>query len=193
MFYPDYIAQYKPRTNAGAIAFNVFLVLSASLFIAFSSQLEFFIPFSPVPVTAQTFAVLLSGLILGRVGGASAVIAYLAEGSIGLPFFAGGSSGFHHFLSPSGGYLIGFIAAAYLAGFFAEIGWSRKRHSLLIALSLSDLSIYLFGIPWLSIYVGHQSALQLGFFPFLFGDFVKILLISLSLPLLLKKAESEMS
>jgi biotin transport system substrate-specific component len=192
MYYPAYLDRYKPKSKLGLAVFDVSVVLSASLFIALFSQLEFFVPFSPVPVTGQTFAVLLTGLVLGKAGGASAVLAYLLEGSIGLPFFSGGSSGVRHFFSPSGGYLIGFIAAAFLAGCFAEAGWHKNRYSLMASLAVANLSVYLFGLSWLAIFVRPGMTLQLGLYPFLFGDLIKILVISLSLPFFMKKAGSEM-
>jgi len=184
----SYIERYRPATKAGALAFDLSVIVAASFFIAACSQLEFFIPFSPVPVTAQTLAVLVTGLTLGATGGASAVLAYLAEGSLGLPFFAGGSSGVHHLIGPSGGYLAGFVAAAFLAGFFAEVGWNRSLFSLFFAMVLADLAIYLFGVPWLSNFVGRGQAMNLGFFPFILGDLVKVTLISLSFSLTAKRA-----
>ena len=191
MYFQAYIERYRPTTQAGSLAFNLSLILTASLFIAACSQLEFFVPFSPVPVTGQTFAVLAVGLLLGSTGGASAILLYLAEGSIGLPFFAGGSAGVHHFIGPTGGYLLGFVGAAYLAGLFSEIGFTRNFPVMFAALSLADLSLYIFGVLWLSSFVGREHAVQLGFFPFIFGDLVKILLLSLSFPLFRKSAVAE--
>lgn len=191
MRYPVYIDNYRPATRAGSLAFDLLVLVSASLMIAALSQLEFFVPFSPVPVTGQTFAVLAAGLLLGSTGGASAVLLYLAEGSIGLPFFAGGSSGVHHFIGPTGGYLAGFVGAAYLAGLFSGSGFGRSFFGLFSALILADLSLYVFGVLWLSTFVGREHAVQLGFFPFIFGDFIKILLLSLSFPLLGKSAGTE--
>ncbi len=191
MRYPIYIDNYRPSTRAGSLAFDLLVLASASLMIAALSQLEFFVPFSPVPVTGQTFAVLAAGLLLGSTGGASAVLLYLAEGSMGLPFFAGGSSGVHHFIGPTGGYLLGFAGAAYLAGLFSESGLGKSFFGLFSALILADISLYVFGVLWLSTFVGREHAVQLGFFPFIFGDLVKILLLSLSFPLLGKSAGTE--
>lgn len=186
-----YIERYRPTTRAGSLAFNLSAIFTASLFIAACSQLEFFVPFSPVPVTGQTFAVMVSGLLLGSVGGASAVLAYLAEGAIGMPFFAGGSAGINHLIGPSGGYLAGFVAAAYLAGFFSETDRTKGFLRVFAALVLADLSLYVFGVLWLSTFVGRKHALLLGFYPFIFGDLVKILLISLSFPLMAKRDGTE--
>jgi len=191
MRYPVYIDNYRPATRAGSLTFDLLVLVSSSLLIAALSQLEFFVPFSPVPVTGQTFAVLAVGLLLGSTGGASAVLLYLAEGSMGLPFFAGGSAGVHHFIGPTGGYLLGFVGAAYLAGLFSEIGFTRNFPVMFAALSLADLSLYIFGVLWLSSFVGREHAVQLGFFPFIFGDLVKILLLSLSFPLFRKSAVAE--
>src|SRR6185369_3198205 len=100
---------------------SVGLVIVFSLFIAACAQ--FALPIGEVPITGQTFAVLLTGALLGSRLGAAAVIAYLIEGAVGLPFFAGGGSGLVRFIGPAGGYLIAFPAAAFITGAFAEHWW----------------------------------------------------------------------
>src|SRR5256714_9314604 len=102
---------------------QVGLVIGFSLLTALSAQIV--IPIGPVPITGQTFAVLLTGALLGSRLGAMAMIAYLIEGASGLPFFAGGMSGLPHLLGPTGGYLISFPAAAFVTGAFAENGWDK--------------------------------------------------------------------
>jgi biotin transport system substrate-specific component len=118
---------------------SVGLVIVFSLFIAASAQ--FAIPIGEVPITGQTFAVLLTGALLGSRLGAAAVIAYLIEGALGLPFFAAGGSGIARFIGPSGGYLIAFPAAAYVTGAFAEFGWDRRYHTAVIAMAIGSVVI----------------------------------------------------
>src|ERR671918_1404708 len=104
------------------------LVIVFSLFIAACAQ--FSIQIGPVPITGQSFAVLLTGALLGSRLGAAAVIAYLIEGSVGLPFFSPvGAPGILRFLGPTAGYLIAFPAAAFVTGAFAENGWDKKYHT----------------------------------------------------------------
>src|ERR1043165_5764123 len=103
---------------------QVGLVIGFSLLTALSAQIV--IPIGPVPITGQTFAVLLAGALLGSRLGAMAMIAYLLEGASGLPFFAGGLGGVAHLMGQTGGYLIAFPAAAFITGAFAEQGWDRK-------------------------------------------------------------------
>src|SRR6185437_2179656 len=111
---------------------QVGLVIGFSLLTALSAQIV--IPIGPVPVTGQTFAVLLTGALLGSRMGAMAMIAYLVEGASGLPFFFGGGSGIAHLLGPTGGYLVAFPAAAFITGAFAEHGWDRKFFSAAAAM-----------------------------------------------------------
>src|SRR5256714_14653922 len=102
---------------------QVGLVIGFSLLTAASAQVV--IPMWPIPITGQTFAVLLTGALLGSRLGAMAMIAYLLEGASGLPFFAGGHGGLSHILGPTGGYLVAFPAAAFVTGAFAENGWDK--------------------------------------------------------------------
>ena len=166
-----------------ALAYDFALVLLGSVLIAASAQVAIPLPFSPVPVTGQTFAVLAVGAALGRVRGTAAVLAYLAEGASGLPVFAGGAGGPAPLVGPTGGYLIGFVPGAWLCGALAERGWDRRVGSTIAAMLLGNVAIFAFGLPWLARYVGAQHALTLGFWPFLPGDVVKIGLAAAALPL----------
>src|SRR5258706_3729249 len=103
---------------------QVGLVIGFSLLTALAAQVV--IPIGPIPVTGQTFVVLLTGALLGSRLGAIAMIAYLIEGASGLPFFSGGHGGLLYLMGPTGGYLIAFPAAAYITGAFAEHGWDRR-------------------------------------------------------------------
>jgi len=161
---------------------QVGLVIGFSLLTALSAQIV--IPIGPVPITGQTFAVLLTGALLGSRLGAMAMIAYVLEGASGLPFFAGGLSGITHLLGPTGGYLISFPAAAFITGAFAEQGWDRKFVTAVAAMAIGSLVIILCGWMWFS-FVMHTSPLataRLVVLPFLPGEAVKIMLAAAVLP-----------
>jgi biotin transport system substrate-specific component len=157
------------------------MVLGA-LWVALFAQVRIPLPFTPVPITGQTFAVLLVGAALGAGRGAGALMLYLLMGMTGLPVFAGGAAGLFHLTGPTGGYLLGFVIAAAAVGRMAEHGWERSFRTSLIPFSLGTLLIYLVGVPWLALYVGPQAAIQKGLLPFLPGDLIKLLLAALALP-----------
>ncbi len=129
-------------------------------------------------------AVLLVGALLGRRRGSLAVLVYIAEGMAGLPVFApGGAVGPARLLGPTGGYLVGFVAAAYLVGLLAERGWDRRVSTTAAAMALGNLVIYTVGVLWLTVFVGSLSAaLAAGVLPFIPGDLVKIAAAALLLP-----------
>ena len=171
------------------------LVIVFSLFIAAFAQ--FSIPIGPVPITGQSFAVLLTGALLGSRLGAAAVIAYLIEGTVGLPFFAGGGGGILRFFGPTGGYLIAFPAAAFAVGAFAEHGWDKNYWSAVTAMAIGSLIILIVGGVWFSVITTTPPdvAFQTAVFPFLPGDLIKIALAAAVLPtgwaLLKRKASGE--
>src|SRR5260370_35133828 len=103
------------------------------------------IPVGPVPITVHPVTVLLTGALLGSRLGAAALIAYLVEGALGLPFFAGGSGGLAHILGPTGGYLIAFPAAAFITGAFAENGWDKRFMTAAAAMIVGSIVIMLVG------------------------------------------------
>src|SRR5689334_20832837 len=131
-----------PRARALSLAFDLGLTLVGSALIALSARVAIPLPFSPVPVTGQTFAVLLVGAALGRRRGAAAVIAYLAEGAAGLPVFAGPNAGPAVLLGPTGGYLFGFIPGAWLCGLLAERGWDRRVGTTILSMILGNVAIF---------------------------------------------------
>jgi biotin transport system substrate-specific component len=142
------------------------------------------LPFTPVPITGQTFAVLLTGSLLGPRLGMAAMVLYLAEGAAGLPVFAPlPAPGLAAFAGPAGGYLISYPFAAGLVGALAARGWDRKPSTMLVAMLLGSLVIYAGGGGWLAHFVGSQKALLLGMVPFLPGDALKALLAAGLLPL----------
>jgi len=171
----NYIDILQPVKSIPQKARDIGIVISASWLLAISAQFTFNLPFSPVPVTGQTLAVLLIGSLLGKDRGAAAVGLYLLQGAVGLPVFAGGKSGFITLVGPTGGYLIGFIAAAYIVGILTELRHDKSLVYIGFSMLVGNLVIYIFGLFWLVQFVGESSALQMGLFPFLTGDFVKIL------------------
>lgn len=176
-----YVDVLRPTARWSALAYNATLILGGGLFVALAAQAAIRLPFSPVPITAQTLAVLLVGALLGSRRGALSMLTYLGQGLIGLPVFAAGASGPAYALGPTGGYLVGFVAAAYLTGWLAERGWDRGIGTALLAMLIGNVAIYALGLSWLSIYVGTQ-ALALGLLPYLAGDALKLALAAAALP-----------
>ena len=161
---------------------SVGLVIVFSLFIAASAQ--FAIHIGPVPITGQTFAVLLTGALLGSRLGAAAVIAYLIAGAVGLPFFAGGGGGLIRFFGPTAGYLVAFPAAAFITGAFAEHGWDKRYETAVAAMAIGSAIILLGGWAWYAVLTNTPpvAAFKLAVLPFLVGDVVKIALAAAVLP-----------
>jgi biotin transport system substrate-specific component len=150
--------------------------------VAALAQVRLPLPFTPVPLTGQTFAVLLVGAALGSRRGAAALALYLVEGLLGLPVFTGWGSGLGHLVGPTGGYLVGFIAAAFTVGWLCERKLDRRWSTALLPFLVGEVLIYLFGVPWLAVFVGSQRALAAGFWPFILGDAIKLILAALALP-----------
>lgn len=165
----------------GSIVWKAVLVLAGSVLIGLAAQVRIPLPFSPVPVTGQTFAVLLVAAALGRLGVASA-LAYLAEGASGLPVFAGGTSGLATIGGPTGGYLLGFVLAAAVVGALAERGWDRRLPRALLAMLFGEVAIYACGLVWLARFALPVPLLDAGLIPFIPGDLFKIVLAALALP-----------
>jgi biotin transport system substrate-specific component len=157
-----------------------------ALLTAIAAQIVIPIPGSPVPITGQTFAVLLAGAALGSWAGAGSQLIYWAMGAAGLPFYSEATGGWEAATGATAGYLVGFIAAAWVVGYLAERGKDRAIDSALPAFLAGSTIIYVFGVTWLLASVGSIStldqALRIGFFPFVIGDAVKILAAALLLP-----------
>jgi len=179
----------RPRALPLARAYDLGLVTAGSLLVALAAQVAVPLPFTPVPVTAQPFAVLLVGAALGARRGALAMLLYLAEGAGGWPVFAGGAFGAARLLGPSGGYLVGFVPAAFVTGALAERGWDRRFVTTWAAMALGSAALYACGLPWLARFVGADRAVALGLAPFLVGDVLKQLLAALALPFGWRAAE----
>ncbi len=172
-------ARLFPRTSAWLR--DLTLILAGSLLVALFAQIE--IPLQPVPITGQTFAVLLVGAALGSKRGAASLALYLTEGALGLPFFSGGASGLSRLTGATGGYLIGFVMAAFVVGWLAERGLERSVRTSLIPFLAGTVVIYFFGVAWLTVVLGSLSqAIAAGLLPFLVGDTIKLLAAALALP-----------
>lgn len=165
--------------NAGADALAVF---AASLFIAVCAQIEFHLPFTPVPVSGGTLGVLYAGALLGSRRGAAAVGLYLLEGAGGLPVFSGGAAGAVHLLGPTGGYLLGFPVGAFFTGLLAERGWDRSPARAFLMMLAGSLPIFALGLLWLARFVPAATLLAQGLWPFVPGDLVKAALSAGLLP-----------
>lgn len=149
------------------------LVLLASIIICLSGQVSIPLWFTPVPLATQNSTVLLMAALLGARRGGAATFIFLVQGAMGLPVFSTGAAGFAKFLGPTGGYLMGYLIAAFVVGYIAE-----KRKSIAsaaVALAVGNLIIYLCGASFLAKFVGLSKAATLGILPFLLGDLIKIL------------------
>lgn len=159
-------------------------VVAFSLVTAICAQVSIHLPFSPVPITGQTFAVLLSGAVLGWRRGFLSQAAYLLEGAAGLPVFADGAGSIFHLIGPSGGFLLTFPMAAALVGYLVEIGMARSTLKLAGALVSADVLILVVGSVWLRFlfHVSFAQAWMMGFFPFMIADVAKVALVGGALP-----------
>jgi len=169
----------RPSASRTAVA----VVVGAAL-IAVCAQISIPLGFTPVPVTGQTFAVLIVGAALGTFAGAASALLYVAAGLLGAPVYADHAHGWHVLSSASGGYLIGFIAAAAVTGALAEHRWDRRFSSSLGALLTGNVIIYALGVGWLahSLHVNTAKALEYGLYPFIPGDLIKLYLAATLLP-----------
>jgi len=172
----------RPSEKGLARIYDAAMVVGGAVAIALCTQIAIGYP---VPITGQTFAVLMVGVLLGSRRGAVCVLTYLAAGMAGLPVFSHGRAGLAAMLGPTGGYLLGFVAAAYVVGRLAERGWDRHAATTVLAMVLGNLAIYACGLIWLSFFagaLGGRGVLAVGLYPFLLGDLLKIALAALLLP-----------
>lgn len=171
---------------------NLGLMVVGSLLLFVSAKIH--IPFYPVPLTMQTFVVLVLGMAYGWKLGAATIALYLFEGAMGLPVFSGTPEkgiGMAYMVGPTGGYLLGFLFAAGLTGFLAERGWDRHVVSTFAAMVLGNLLIYAIGLLWLGSVIGwDKPVLAFGLIPFLLGDLVKIVLAMIVMPAAWKAVSS---
>jgi len=160
---------------------DVVLTLIGTAFITIAGYIVIPLPFTPVPISLATFAVLLTGAALGPLRGGASAGLYLALGVIGVPLFAGGASGWAF---SSFGYILGYVAAALLVGILARRRSDRNVWTTLGLATLGSLTIYAFGVPWLAAFldVDFATALAFGVTPFLIGDAIKIAAMAALLP-----------
>ena len=163
---------------------DALLVLAGTALIAASAQISVKLPFTPVPITGQTFAVVLVGASLGPLFGTASAMLYLWLGVAGAPIYAHHDSGWGVITSASGGYIVGFVLAAAASGFLAERGWDRQFSSSIGAMLTGNVIIYLVGLPWLAVVLDTnlEKTLEYGLYPFVPGDMVKLYLAAAILP-----------
>jgi biotin transport system substrate-specific component len=163
---------------------DVLLVLAGTGFVALAAQVSFELPFTPVPLTGQTFAVVLVGAALGALLGLASLGLYLFVGALGAPVYSEGSHGWDVLTGPTGGYIVGFVIAAFLIGALAQRRWDRRFSSAVAAMLTGNVVIYLVGLPWLAADqgLGFEDTLEAGLYPFVVGDLLKLYLAGALLP-----------
>jgi biotin transport system substrate-specific component len=168
-----------PRDRATRLAIQVLAVLAGSMLLALSARVT--VPFWPVPMTMQVLAVFVIGAAYGRKLALATLLAYLAEGAVGLPVFAGGA-GLAYMAGPTGGYLVGFAVAAVIAGWAADRGFDRNPFKLFAAMLVGELVILALGAGWLVVLFGADKAIAYGVGPFIVTDLVKVALAAAIVP-----------
>ena len=158
---------------------NIVLILFGTLLLAVSSKIQ--VPFWPVPMTMQTFIVFIIGMSYGWKLAFSTLIAYLVEGSLGLPVFAKGG-GLLYLIGPTAGYLYGMVIAAGVIGFLAERGYNNSYIKSLISLIIGTVIIFVLGVGYLGSVIGYDKALAGGLYPFIPSEFFKIGLAVILIP-----------
>lgn len=175
---------FKWRYELG-IVHSVLLALGFACLTGLSAQVRFYLPWTPVPLSGQTFAVLLSAILLGRWWGGISQIMYVGIGAVGIPWFAGWNGGIGVITGPTGGYLVGFIIAAFFIGYFVDrYIRSRSFFSMLALMIFANfILIYGFGLLqlyiWLSLFqstsISFWELLKMGMIPFIVGDLMKLI------------------
>jgi biotin transport system substrate-specific component len=168
----------------GGLLTDALLVCAGTGLVALAAQISIHLGFTPVPITAQTFAVVLVGASLGSVRGTSSLLLYLLIGIAGAPVYAEHKHGWTVFSGSTGGYIFGFVVAAALTGYLAERRWDRSFSTAVAAMLSGNVVIYLFGLPWLhhSLHVSWAKTLEYGLYPFVAADVVKLYLAAAALP-----------
>ena len=163
---------------------HIALVAIGVLLIALGAKVSILLPDNPVPITGQTFGVLVAGGALGFRRGIAAAGIYVLLGVVGLPFFAFGDAGIQILWGARGGYLIGFIVAAAIVGRLAELGWDRNILGAVGAMLIANAAIYLIAVPWLAVTAGYgaEEAISKGFLAFVVGDAIKLALAAAAFP-----------
>lgn len=177
---PSTLADLLPRTRLRTVA----LVVGFALLTAAAAQIAIPLPWTPVPLTGTTFAVLLAGATLGWRAGAASQLLYNALALAGLPFYQDGQSGWTYATGATGGYLVGFVVAAAVVGFLAQRGQDRTLATSVPAMLAGTAVIYLFGVVWLGhvLEASAATALEKGMLPFVIGDALKLVVAGALLP-----------
>ncbi len=168
------MVRFRPRSRAAGLAYDAATVVFGSVLIALAAGISIPLPFTPVMITLQTLVILVLAASVGSVRAAATVGVYILEGIAGLPVFQGGGAGLAHFAGPTGGYIVGFLVAAYVVGLICERGWGSNVLKTATAMLLGNAVIYLLGVPWLSRFTGWETALSAGLYPFIVGDLIKV-------------------
>jgi biotin transport system substrate-specific component len=184
-------AVWPTRTQSAALTRNALLALIGALALTVSAKLQ--IPFWPIPMTMQTYVVLVIGMAYGARLGLSTIALYLALGAMGVPVFAGTPEkgiGLPYMLGPTGGYLVGFLFASSCCAWFAARGFGRSFWKTLAAMTVGHLVIFAFGLAWLTVLMGFSKAFAVGVAPFWAATIAKTLLGVVTLPLAWRWAQA---
>ncbi len=173
-------AVWPVATSTPAVRWTILMAVGSAV-LAICSQI--YVPLEPVPITMQTFAVLVIGMAYGWRLGAATVGLYLAEGAVGLPVFAEFKGGLPVLFGNTGGYLFGFVLAAAIAGWLAERGWDRTILRTALAMFAGNVALYVPGLVVLAGFIGWGASIEYGLMPFLIGDLLKLALAACLLPL----------
>jgi len=171
-------ATLRPATPANRLIRGATLAVLGTAILLLASKIA--VPLPPVPITMQTYAVLLIGMVYGARLGAATILLFIAEGLAGLPVFAGAKPGTLVLIGPTAGYIYGWVVAAFLVGWLGERGWGRSVPRLIAAMLAGNAVIYLFGLPWLAAFIGPKAAFTAGLAPFVIGDALKLVLAALT-------------
>jgi len=164
----------QQQVMASSAARQVGIVVGASLLVALCARLTVPLPLTPVPLTLGNFGVLVVGVLLGSKRGFAALALYVAQGAAGLPVFAAGTGGLAPLLGPTGGYLLAYPVAAFVAGWVAEHGTGAFGRFVLAALA-AEVVIFAGGLAWLMLLTqGAEQAMQFGLYPFVFAEIAKV-------------------
>jgi len=171
-----------PRSD---LVTETMLVVCGAGLVAAAAQISVKLPFTPVPITGQTFAVVAVGAALGSVRGVASMLLYLWLGVAGAPIYAHHDHGWDAITSASGGYIVGFVVAAAVTGLLAERRWDRRFSSAVGAMLTGNVVIYLVGLPWLAVvlHTNLEQTLEAGLYPFVPGDLFKLYVAGAALPL----------
>jgi biotin transporter BioY len=172
IIYPSMVDS-SSRSN---VLTNTLAVIGGSVLLVLCSQIYITLPFTPVPITAQTLSVMFLGSLLGSKKAPLSVLLYVLYGALGFPVFSQHTGGVHVLVGATGGYIFGFLASAYIIGKFTEKGWDRFLGKSLVAMFIGQFFIFVPGLLWLSRYVGVENVLFQGFYPFIIGGIIKTLL-----------------